>query len=281
MMQQRTNHVKSGDAGFWTKGLNREKSLTKHETIENMMRKTCLLLLVLPFMGLQAQDYKVRSFCWERVEVTSALDATPSQEAADIVAPYKAKVDSIMAPPLGLSRVSMSAGRPESLLGNWAADVMIEGGTATGLKPADLGLVNVGGLRNNMPEGIVRSGDIMLISPFENSLVVLEMKGSDLLELMRNIAAVKGEGVSSSVRMEITENGELLSCTIDGKAIDPHRIYTVATIDYLAEGNDKMYALKKAVKRHEIGILVRDIMMEYVLKHRVIDSKIEGRIVVK
>ena len=202
-------------------------------------------------------------------------------EAAAVVAPYKASVDSIMVPPLGLSRVAMSAGRPESLLGNWAADVMVEGGTATGLEPADMGLFNVGGLRNNMPEGIVRRGDIMLISPFENYVVVVEMKGEDLLELMRNIAAVRGEGVSSSVRMEITDKGELLSCTIGGKEIDPHRIYTVATIDYLAEGNDKMTALKKAVKRHEMGILARDIMMEYVIKHRIIDSKLEGRITIK
>ena len=239
------------------------------------------LLLLLPFVGLQAQDYKVRSFCWERIEVTSDLDATPSAEAANIVAPYKASVDSMMAPPLGLSRVAMSPKRPESLLSNWAADVMIEGGTATGLEPADMGLVNIGGLRNNMPEGIVRRGDIMLISPFENYVVVLEMKGMDLLELMRNIAAVKGEGVSSSVRMEISPDGDLLFCTIGGKEIDPNRIYTVATIDYLAEGNDKMYALKKAVKRHDIGILARDIMMEYVIKHRVIDSKIEGRIIIK
>lgn len=245
------------------------------------MRKKFLFLLVPAMLGLQAHDYKVRSFCWERIEVTSALDENPSAEAAAIVAPYKASVDSMMAPVLGLSRVAMNARRPESLLSNWAADVMVEGGTATGLEPADMGLVNIGGLRNNMPEGVVRRGDIMLISPFENYLVVLEMKGSDLLELMQNIAAVKGEGVSSSVRMEITEDGKLLSCTIDGKEIDPHRTYTIATIDYLAEGNDKMYALKKAVKRHDIGILARDIMAEYVLKHRVIDSKLEGRIVVK
>ncbi len=249
------------------------------------MRRAILLFILhfsfFTFHIALAQEYKVRSFCWERIEVTSALDENPSAEAAAIVAPFKASVDSIMAPPLGLSRVAMNPKRPESLLSNWAADVMVEGGTATGLEPADMGLVNIGGLRNNMPEGIVRRGDIMLISPFENYVVVLEMKGKDLLELMRNIAAVKGEGVSSSVRMEITADGQLLSCTIDGKEIDPHRTYTIATIDYLAEGNDKMYALKKAVKRHDIGILARDIMMEYVIKHRVIDSKLEGRIVVK
>ena len=246
-----------------------------------MTRKWTFLMFALLFSSLQAQDYKVRSFCWERIEVTSELDATPSEVAANVVAPYKASVDSIMAPPLGLSRVAMNAKRPESLLSNWAADVMVEGGTATGLEPADMGLINIGGLRNNMPEGIVRRGDVMLISPFENYMVVLEMKGSDLLELMKDIAAVKGEGVSSSVRMEITEDGKLLSCTIGGTEIDPHRIYTVATIDYLAEGNDKMYSLKKAVKRHDIGILARDIMMEYIIKHRVIDSKLEGRIIVK
>ena len=246
-----------------------------------MTRKWTFLMFALLFSSLQAQDYKVRSFCWERIEVTSELDATPSEVAANVVAPYKASVDSIMAPPLGLSRVAMNAKRPESLLSNWAADVMVEGGTATGLEPADMGLINIGGLRNNMPEGIVRRGDVMLISPFENYMVVLEMKGSDLLELMKDIAAVKGEGVSSSVRMEITADGKLLSCTIGGKEIDPHRIYTVATIDYLAEGNDKMYSLKKAVKRHDIGILARDIMMEYIIKHRVIDSKLEGRIIVK
>lgn len=248
--------------------------------------KRIILLLVFhlsffTFHTLQAQSYRVHSFAWERVEVTSELDATPSAEAATLVAPYKARVDSMMAPVLGMSKVAMSSGRPESLLGNWAADVMVEGGTATGLEPADMGLINVGGLRNNMPEGIVRRGDIMLISPFENYVVVLEMKGSDLLELMHNIAAVRGEAVSSSVRMEISANGDLLSCTIGGKEIDHQRIYTIATIDYLAEGNDKMTALKKALKRHDTGLLARDVMMEYVLKHRVIDSKMEGRIVVK
>ena len=249
-----------------------------------MKRPTLLFVFQFLFFMFQpalAQQYKVRSFAWERVEVTSRLDSVPSAEAMAVVAPYKARVDSIMAPPLALSRVAMLAGRPESLLGNWAADVMVEGGTATGLKPADMGLFNVGGLRNSMPEGIVRRGDIILISPFENYVVVLELKGSDLLELMRNIAATKGEGVSGSVRMEITPDGGLLSCTIGGGEIDPHRTYTVATIDYLAEGNDKMYALKKALKRHETGLLARDAMMEYVLKHQVIDSKIEGRITVK
>jgi len=246
-----------------------------------MIRKLLLLSsFAVVAASLYAQQYKVRSTKWKRLEVTSALDAKPDSQALSIIAPYKVSVDSVMSPVLGMSRVAMIPKRPESLLSNWAADMMVESSTATGLPAADMGLVNIGGLRNNMPEGVVTRGDIILISPFENELVVLEMKGKHLLKLMQNIAAVGGEGVSSSVRIVISKDRKLISATINGENISRKRTYTVATLDYLAEGNDKMYALKKARKRHDIGLKTREVLMESVIKHRIIDSKIEGRIVI-
>ncbi|MDO5489946.1 MAG: 5'-nucleotidase [Bacteroidaceae bacterium] len=184
-------------------------------------------------------------------------------------------------PVLGMSRVTMTAGRPESLLGNWVADVLVEGSTCAGGPKADFGLANVGSLRSRMPEGIVRRGDILQISPFENNLVVLELKGKDVLELMRNIAAVKGEAVSREVRMEIDAEGNVLQVRIGEKEIDKKRTYLIATLDYLAEGNDRMYAFKKHRRKHETGMSVRELMMESVVKNRTIDSRIEGRIVMK
>ena len=41
-----------------------------------------------------------------------------------------------------------------------------------------------------------------------------------------------------------------------------------------------MYALKKAKKRYEIGMKTRDAMIESIIKHRFIDSKLEGRITI-
>mgnify|MGYP002626676064 CR=1 FL=1 len=245
------------------------------------MKKSLLLCICMLPLAAGGQKYKVRAIASERMEVTAALDSTPHARAMAIVEPYKHSVDSVMMPPLGLSRTSMAPGRPESLLGNWAADVMVETSTATGLDRADFGVMNVGGLRNNMPEGIVRKGDVMLISPFQNYAVVLEMKGSDVEALFQDIAAVHGEAVSASVRLEISQDGKLINATIDGKPIDKNRTYRVATIDYLMEGNDKLYSLKKHTKVHEMHLLARDAMAEYIIKNKVIDSRIEGRIVVK
>ena len=252
-----------------------------------MNRNILLGLAFVPILLYAQEKYKVRSIAWERLEVTAALDATPEAEAFEIVKPYKHSVDSVMMPFLGVSRTAMSAGRPESLLGNWAADVMVETSTATGLERADLGVVNVGGLRNNMPEGNVRRGDVMLISPFQNNVVDRldfdegMVQGSDLQQLMCDIAAVHGEAVSSSVRLVITKDGKLVSATIGGQPIDPMRTYRLATIDYLLDGNDKLYSMKRHGKVYPMNMLSRDAMSEYIIKTKVIDSKLEGRIVVQ
>ena len=222
-----------------------------------------------------------RRIVTERIEVTNRLDEQPDANALKIMTRYKPSVDSVIAPVLGESLVGMSASRPESLLSNWAADVMVEFSDFLDGKRADLGLVNVGGLRNNMPKGMVRRGDILLISPFDNRLAIAQLRGADIMELMQNIAARLGEGVSREVRLVITKDGKLLDAKISGKPIDPNRIYRVATLDYLAEGNDGMTALKKAQKLDVSNLFTRDCMMQSIKRAKKISSKIEGRIIVK
>lgn len=241
-----------------------------------MKSKALLLLLFVPVYCVAQKQ-----IITERIEVTNRLDAQPDREAMTIMERYKPAVDSVMAPVLGESLVGMTAGRPESLLSNWAADVMVEYSDFLGGKRADLGLVNVGGLRNNMPQGTVRRGNIILISPFDNRLAIVQLKGSDLTALMQDIAAVHGEGVSHEVRMTITSDGKLLDATISGQPIDPERTYRIATLDYLTEGNDKLYSLKKAIRVDVSDLFTRDCMMKYVQEHSPITSKIEGRITVK
>lgn len=241
-----------------------------------MRRKILVLLLLVP-MWCMAQ----KQITSERIEVTNRLDENPDKEVLALMARYKPAVDSVMAPVLGKSLVGMSASRPESLLSNWAADVMVEFSDFLDGKRADLGLVNIGGLRNNMPKGTIRRGDIILISPFDNRLAIVQLKGSDVMELMQNIAARHGEGVSHEVSMVITKDGKLQDAKISGKPIDPERIYRVATLDYLAEGNDGMTALKKAQKLDVSNLFTRDCMMQSIKRRKAITSAIEGRITVK
>ena len=240
-----------------------------------LLMANCSLSVVSP---LFAQRLTITT---ERIEVTNELDARPDQRALDILSRYKPSVDSIMAPALGESLTGMSGGRPESLLSNWVSDVLVEFSAFEDGKPADMGLCNMGGLRNNMPKGTVRRGDIILISPFDNRLCVVHLLGSDLLALFRDIAAVHGEGVSREVRLVITADGQLVEAKVGGKPIDPQRVYRIATLDYLAEGNDHLYSLKKARRVNVSELFTRDCLMQSIQRHSPITSVIEGRVTVK
>ena len=70
-----------------------------------------------------------------------------------------------------------------------------------------------------------------------------------------------------------------------GNQIDPDKTYEVATLDYLAEGNDKMVAFLKGQKKICQMKTMRDIFLEYVKQQTAAgngdNSSIEGRIVVK
>ena len=251
------------------------------------MTKRFVQLLVL-FSGLStpllAQNYEVGNIKAKRVEITKSLDCNPSiKEAELLLAPYKEKVDSFNGPVIGYSDVYMEADRPESLLSNWAADVLLEEATNK-YGYIDFSVINVGGLRSIMPEGPVHRGDILDIAPFQNMLVIITLKGSDVKELFNLFAIYGGEGVSHGVKIEM--NIKKLTCrgTLNGKKIKNNKLYRIATLDYLAEGNDNMVAFRKAVNIERTDTPVRDIYMEYISKQNAkgksITSKMEGRTVI-
>lgn len=218
------------------------------------------------------------------ITIDSVWDVNPDPEAIRLLKPYKEKVDAMMYEVIGVSEMKMDKGGPESLLSNLVASVLQQAASKVLGKPADMGLVNMGGLRNILPKGDITVGEIFEILPFENSLCVLTLKGKDLKRLFEAIASLHGEGVSG-IRLEINKQGELLKATVGGKPVEDNQLYTVATIDYLADGNGRMDALLQAEKREcPEEATLRGIFLDYVRQQtaagKVITSKLDGRITI-
>lgn len=244
-----------------------------------------VLLAVMFMLSSCNSTYEVTKNEGTMVAIDSTWDANPDAEAVALLAPYKAKIDSIMYHVVGTAEMSMDKGAPESLLSNLVADVLRSSATQVLGKPADMGLINMGGLRNVLTKGPITTENIFEILPFENSLCVLTMKGVYLKELFNNIAARRGEGVSG-IQLRITKDGELLEATVGGRPVEDDQLYTVATIDYLADGNDGMTALPQAEKRDcPNGATLRGLFMNYVEQQTAagknITSRIEDRITIQ
>ena len=222
-----------------------------------------------------------------RILVDSRYDALNDAQADAFMAPYKHVVDSMMSPVVGEVAKYMAAHRPESELSNLLADILMWAAERYDEKPV-FGVYNMGGVRADLPKGVVTYGDVLDIAPFENKIAFGTMTGADVLELFRQMAAVGGEGVSSSVRLVITKDGRLESATINGEPVDPAKSYRLTTIDYLLGGTDKLEALKKCTNVNapkDASNNSRFVIMNYFRnmekQGKMVDAEIEGRVVVK
>lgn len=194
------------------------------------------------------------------IPVNSRLDTAIKPEWRDIIAPYRHGVDSLMR--VWVTKASRPMPNDQPALLNFVTDfVKAEGDRLNGGKPVDLALLNVGGLRTSLPKGKVSEGMIINMMPFNNHIVNIDIKGSDLLDAL-NISAARrgGDGLSAGSQAVIVD-GACSEVIINGHPLDPERTYRVATINYLANGGDYLKPLKKGklVARSE-DVLYNDLL---------------------
>ncbi len=242
---------------------------------------TTALLLVLTSCSSQ---YQVTGVNRTRILIDARYDATQDEDIAAFMKPYKQRVDSIMGPVVGRTAKYMAAERPESALSNLLADILVWSGKLYNEQPL-FAVYNMGGMRAALPEGDVTYGDVLDVAPFENKICFVTLRGDKVLELFSQIASVGGEAVSHGVEIVIGKERNLVSALLNGKEIDPTADYRVATIDYVAQGNDKLEAFKSstdinspASEENNVRYIIVKYMQEKTAEGKTIDADIEGRI---
>ena len=144
----------------------------------------------------------------------------------------------------------------------------------------DFAMFNYGGIRAIIPKGEVAVERAFKIMPFENELVVVELTGKKIQELVSYfINNKKAQPLSKNVELTITKNAYDLK--INNIPFDKSKTYRVLTSDYLQSGGDKMTFFKKPKKITKLDYKVRDAMIDYFKKVDTLQSVIDNRVIVK
>lgn len=212
----------------------------------------------LGYIKIDLDDLKKETpadFDYELIPVTDRFaDSQLDQRMKAFIAPYKEKVDSVMRRVIASSYYDLDANQRVGGYPNLAGDFAMWYGwlKADSLRRAgsdipipDFGLLNVGGIRQNMPKGYVTEGEVLSTFPFSNNIVLLQLKGSDIAEALSMAAKKGGEGVSAEVKVFIDSTSNVKDIFIGGRRLDPDAVYTVSTLDYVAEGNDDFLSFKR------------------------------------
>jgi 2',3'-cyclic-nucleotide 2'-phosphodiesterase (5'-nucleotidase family) len=239
-------------------------------------------LLLLLFFALSAcnTNYHIVKSNREEQNINSSLAVDSS--IIKTYMPYKVKVEAEMNEVIGRTDVVLSKSYqlPETVLGNFFADAVFNQVKKIEPQVDFVFPTTIGGLRNDIAKGPITVASIFELMPFENQLVLFNLKGDDVLKVVNYIASRGGQPVSG-LKLEIKDK-KPENIIINGKAFDVNKSYWVVASDYIAGGGDDAVGFDKPISRKNIGLLVRDALIQEVKEVNAngkgINTQLDGRI---
>ena len=243
------------------------------------MKNIFYLVLVLCLAACNRQPMTVTSVKTEAIPVNASEDDIQDFAYLAKLKPVTEALEKEMNVQIGYAPEDLWVGEPECPMLNWSSDALWEAAKKAYDGHVDIAIVNMGGMRCSWPKGPVTKKSVFELMPFDNRLVVLTLKGTDIIELCESFAKYGGQGVAG-MRVKVIDN-KLADVTIGGKAVNPNALYTVATSDYLAGGTDHMDALTKYVEYWNSDLLIRELYLEAVSQQDTIRAAVDGRMTMK
>jgi len=239
------------------------------------------LVLVVSCKGNEHASLGISEIEAQRIPVKETIKK--DREVSEFIKPYKehlnATLDSTLAHNPNL--LSKSDGDLNTAIGNLMADALLIQTNPvlkkqTG-KEIDMVLLNHGGIRAEIPAGNVTSRTAYQIMPFENEIVVAELTGKKIKEMLKYLEKAKTTHPVSGIKILADKNYKTLKATINGKEINNKETYFVATSDYLVNGGDNMAFFSNPVNLYKTDYKIRNAMIDYFKKIDTIKAKIDDR----
>ena len=184
----------------------------------------------------------------------------------------------------------------ESTMGHLVADMYLAAANSTGRTPADLGIVNPGGLRDELPGGLrtslglainqkIRVMDLVNVTPFANNLWTTELTGAQLKQVLEEQWQQTADGqmaarpylqlgLSSNVTYTYTGSADaegyasrgshILDIYVNGVKVEADDRFTVAIPSFLLGGGDNFTTLAQGSNPKDTALVDSDAFISYV-----------------
>ncbi|MFD0861877.1 5'-nucleotidase C-terminal domain-containing protein [Sungkyunkwania multivorans] len=249
--------------------------------VKNSFKYLLPTILICVFLSCKKESPKVGKVIGKQIPIEDTI-ATNS-EIDEFIAPFRAHLNKAMDSIISYAPKDMHKkdGDLETTIGNLMADIVILEGNPIfnkrTSKNIDFSLLNYGGIRAPISKGDVTMRTAYEVMPFENAIVVVELAGNRVKELLEYLASKKRAHPVSGVKVLLNEDYSIKSFEINGEPFNEHRNYYVATSDYLQHGGDNMVFFKDPVNLYNIDYKIRNAMIDHFLKTDTIPAKLDGR----
>ncbi|MDT0687267.1 5'-nucleotidase [Autumnicola psychrophila] len=245
------------------------------------IQKAAYILGLIALVSCNNKAYRNSEISGKRIPVDQQIKEDTA--ITNIIQPYKKHINTTLDSILAFNPTSLSKteGNLNTAIGNLLADIVMEQASPvfknrTG-EDIDMVMLNHGGIRSTLNKGNITARSAYALMPFENEIVVAELKGSRIQEMLRYLEDAGTPHPVSGIKIQVDNNYKLTMAKIDGREIDNNRNYFVATSDYLQQGGDNMNFFKNPVALYNLDYKLRNAIIDYFGKVDTLDAKIDDR----
>ena len=236
------------------------------------------------------KDSTITTECVPTEGIEVPADSEIAARAAAILAEIEADYGTVFASTeVTLNGEKAPGNRTEETnMGDLITDAMVWGAAQAG-ETVDGAITNGGGIRATIAAGDITKKDVNTVLPFGNTLSIIKITGSELLEVLEASTFCTPEAIGGFPQVsgiEFTLNtaaaydaGEeypgttyfapktinrVAITSVGGKAFDPAATYTIATNDFLSSGGDTYYRFVNATANYDLGVALDEVLMNYI-----------------
>jgi 5'-nucleotidase/UDP-sugar diphosphatase len=248
----------------------------------------------LGYLKLEVDKDRVTRYEQKLIWLWADIDLKPSPAVSALVKEVDDSISAEFAKIIGTAKSDHKRSyypheneRVESRLGDWITDVIR---WKTG---AQIGLHNSGAIRADIKAGPVTKADVFDVAPFHNRLVVFKLTARQIKDILEKdvergwdrlqVSGLKYRYYPPTAKPfgqrvdHIEVDGEALEN--QGLLLQPDRVYTVVSNDYLAgQAKDKYFGF--AIEGAKAtGISLYESLIDWFRENRVLDYRLQDRII--
>ncbi len=231
-----------------------------------LLRYFVLILTVFSVVSCAEKKLHLSKTEGKQLPVSETLSTTNSIE--NFIEPYRKHIDEDLNAVLAYATENIDKkGELQTKIGNLQSTITLASAdkifNLREQKNVSICMLNNGGIRSIINKGNITTRTAFELMPFENNLVVVSLKGEQILEMIQYIIKEKKPHPLAGMTFTIDKNNVPQNILIQNQPLDLQQIYFVATNDYLYNGGDNMTFFKKALKLYDLDYKVRNVWIDY------------------
>lgn len=247
------------------------------------IKQIVIIITLIIFGSCKEEPLKLSEIAGKQITVTDSI--TETEKIKDFIAPFQKHIDKVLDSTLAYApiKITKEDGKFNTTAGNLMADAVLELVQPVFFKrtnkKVDFVLLNHGGIRSIISKGNVTARTAYEIMPFENTIVVVGLKGKAIRELINYLTKSTKQHPISGLQIIVNNDGSINAVNIQNMPFDENKVYYVATSNYLVNGGDHMDFFKQNLSLTETDYLIRNIMIDYFEKKDTIAPIVDDRFI--